>query len=598
MGISIILVIISTILIGALILSILKIKNRSQLQNVFIINLALVFIISFGVLWQHWMSSSFGANPKPFESFIYIGTCFLPVSIFFTGLIYTKTKINFKKRYLWLFIIPIISLILLWTDDIHHLFYTYYSINMSEVIPGPAHKINTLYSYTLIFIGVLYLLIYSIKNQGLFSKQSFLILLGISVPVIVNFLGTFKIIPMNVFVTPISFSISVILFTFAIIRFQFLGVSPIALQSVVDRISDSFVVLNDNYSVIDFNQTFLKTFNIKAQNLRGKNFISFLKSKKLKYAQISDSIAQAKKTTKTISFQEEIPKISKTFQIEINEIYSDGSSLGTLILFKDITQHVEDMKRIQETQDRLMESERLSSLGQLIGGIAHNLKTPIMSISGATEGLSDLIQEYDSSIDDPEVTKQDHHDIAKDMNDWISKIRNYTSYMSDIITAVKGQAVTLSETEYDYFDVDELVKRVDILMKHELKNAFITMNTSINVPKDTKIHGDINSLVQVINNLISNAIQSYNGEQDKIIDLIINSENNNLIISVKDYGCGLSDIVKEKLFKEMVTTKGKNGTGLGLYMSYSTIKANFNGDITYESEIGKGTTFNVTIPLQ
>ena len=90
-----------------------------------------------------------------------------------------------------------------------------------------------------------------------------------------------------------------------------------------------------------------------------------------------------------------------------------------------------------------------------------------MSISGAAEGLTDLVKEYDSSIDDPEVNSQDHHDIAKDMFSWIEKIKEYTEYMSDIITAVKGQAVTLSETENVSFDLDELVKRVNILMKHE-----------------------------------------------------------------------------------------------------------------------------------
>ena len=116
-------------------------------------------------------------------------------------------------------------------------------------------------------------------------------------------------------------------------------------------------------------------------------------------------------------------------------------------------------------------------------------------------------------------------------------------------------------------------------------------------PKSTTIHGDINSLVQVINNMISNAIQAYNGEPEKNIDLILDKQKDNLIISVKDYGSGLPQKVQDKLFKEMITTKGKNGTGLGLYMSYSTIKAHFNGDITFETEEGKGTTFNIILPL-
>ena len=137
----------------------------------------------------------------------------------------------------------------------------------------------------------------------------------------------------------------------------------------------------------------------------------------------------------------------KYFNIEINGIRNKNSYLGTLILFKDTTQHVLDMKTSRDNQNMLMERERLASLGQLIGGIAHNLKTPIMSISGATEGLHDLIQEYDASIGDPEVTNEDHHEIAKDMNSWITKIKSYTEYMSDIITAVKGQAVTLSSEQ-------------------------------------------------------------------------------------------------------------------------------------------------------
>ena len=87
--------------------------------------------------------------------------------------------------------------------------------------------------------------------------------------------------------------------------------------------------------------------------------------------------------------------------------------------------------------------------------------------------------------------------------------------------------------------------------------------------------------------MISNSIQAYQGKTNQTIDLIVEESDNKLYISVKDYGCGLPKKVKDKLFKEMITTKGKNGTGLGLYMSYSTIKAHFGGDITFESEPGK-----------
>ncbi len=286
-------------------------------------------------------------------------------------------------------------------------------------------------------------------------------------------------------------------------------------------------------------------------------------------------------------------------------IYANNLPITSNDEIGDLTSAFNEIKKLTKTyvnqihnnQETLMEKERLASLGQLIGGIAHNLKTPIMSISGAAEGLNDLIKEYDSSIGDPEVNNQDHHEIASDMSEWVIKIKNYTEYMSDVITAVKGQAVALSNEEDISFTVGELLKRVNILMKHELKNAIIYLNISMKTDENLIINGDVNSLVQVINNMISNSIQAYNGKPEQNIDLIVEKQNNNLVISVKDYANGLPKKVKEKLFKEMITTKGKNGTGLGLYMSYSTIRANFNGTISVESEEGKGCTFSIILPI-
>ena len=294
----------------------------------------------------------------------------------------------------------------------------------------------------------------------------------------------------------------------------------------------------------------------------------------------------------------EISKSKTVLNDEVLPVTSNDEIGELTIAFNDIQKLTkENIEKIHDNQQLLMERERLASLGQLIGGIAHNLKTPIMSISGAAEGLTDLVREYNESIDDPQVTKEDHHAIAKDMQDWIDKTKSYTEYMSDIITAVKGQAVTLSEEQSVTFDIEELLKRVNILMRHELKNALVTLNFKINVDKSTILHGNINSLVQVINNLVSNAIQAYNGEPNKEIDLIVDKQDNNIIISVQDYANGLPKEVQEKLFKEMITTKGKNGTGLGLFMSYSTIRAHFNGSITFETEQGKGTKFNVILPI-
>ena len=255
------------------------------------------------------------------------------------------------------------------------------------------------------------------------------------------------------------------------------------------------------------------------------------------------------------------------------------------------------METIEKNQEILIERERLATLGQMIGGIAHNLKTPIMSISGAAEGILDLIDEYKNSIGDSEVTVQDHLEIAGDMEEWIHKIQSHLSYMSDVITTVKGQAVAFSDnTTFTSFTIDDFIRQVNILMKHELSKSLIELEEKLEIPADTVVKGNINSLVQVVNNIISNAIQAYDGKSGEKIILDIYKEKNILVFKIQDFAGGLPSTVKSKLFKEMVTTKGKNGTGLGLFMSYSNIKAHFNGNIRFDSRKDKGTTFYIEIP--
>lgn len=579
---------------------VLRTKGRSQLKIIFCVDLICVLVICLGVIFQDILSKYFSWNPWNFENFIYIGTCFLPVAIFFTGLIFAKTKIIFKKKYLLFFIVPALSLIVLWTNDYHHLFYKIYSyLYLSDCKVGPYMIIHNIYSYTLLFLGVIQMVNVASKNSGFFSKQTLLIVVGISIPLITNILGTLKIISMTVYITPISFAFTMLFFALSIFKFKFLGVAPVALQTIVNRISDSYLVLNENLLITDFNSTFLKTFNLSASDIREENILEFLSTHKqydMNLPKLENSLNRVKHSSETIVFEQHFKKINKYFTVEINNILVKGNSLGILMLFKDITQHKLDMQALKDNQDILIERERLASLGQLIGGIAHNLKSPIMSISGATEGLTDLIKEYEESIVDKDVTIDDHLAIANDMRDWISKIKSYLEYMSDIITAVKGQAVALSENTVDSFTVEELTKRVDILMKHELKKALITLNLDLKVPTSLMIHGNINGLVQVINNMISNAIQAYKGKEGQTIDLIITQEKNDVIVSVRDYAGGLPKEVQEKLFKEMITTKGKDGTGIGLFMSYSNIRAHFNGDITYSTEEGKGTIFNIILP--
>jgi signal transduction histidine kinase len=276
---------------------------------------------------------------------------------------------------------------------------------------------------------------------------------------------------------------------------------------------------------------------------------------------------------------------------------TSNDEIGDLVVaFNKILDLAKDnIRSIKENQAILIEQERLASLGQLIGGIAHNLKTPIMSISGGIEALKDLAYEYRDSIGDRSVTDEDHKEIANEMLTWLDKMKPYCAYMSDVISAVKGQAVRMISTNTVKFTVDEVIKRVELLLKHELKRYHCILNINSHVDAGTEIKGEVNNLVQVFDNIIINAMQAYDGENGAI-DLDIVRSGDNVEFTFRDYAKGIPKNVADRLFKEMITTKGKNGTGLGLYMSYATIRGRFGGNMSFVTKEGCGTTFFISIP--
>lgn len=250
-------------------------------------------------------------------------------------------------------------------------------------------------------------------------------------------------------------------------------------------------------------------------------------------------------------------------------------------------------------EEALRENERLASLGQLIGGISHNLMTPIMSIAGVSVALEDLINEYKESIGDSTLTNEDHYEISAEIAQWIKKLKEYNAYMSKVISNVNSQAVQLNYHSNNGFTIDELVNRIEFM-----KSSDITINNSsielfVDANLDIFIPGDISNMVQVFENLLKNAIESYDDKElpGCKINIYIRKDKNLVTIAVEDFGCGIKDDIKSRLFKCMVTTKGKNGTGLSLLFSYSTIKGKFRGEIWFESEVSKGTTFYITVPV-
>ena len=579
---------------------VLRAKNKTALHYNFLAVVIAVIAWSITVMLKEVYSNT-DAQSVFWENMTYLGAVTVPAGVLILAKTYVQTGKGFTKWYYLLYVIPVITILVIWTNQYHWWFYK--TDPISNVLPeyGWYFFVHAVYSYFCLLYGFGILIYYALKNSGLLSIQALLILLGSAIPTIANLLYTLRVPAFGVYTTPMAFTATMAMYLLGMFRFNLLKVSPIALQTVINRISDSFIVLDKDMNILDFNQTFTDNFyylnNIKkGVNLRSIN--TEVGPNQLGPQQFSE-MAKSALATNSIIMKDVVSELNGVVQyytVEITPIFQRNVIVAVILLFKNITQHILDVEKIKENQAILLERERLASLGQLIGGIAHNLKTPIMSIAGGIDQMQYLTKEYETSVGDPDVTTEDHAEIAQDMYQWLGKMKLQTGYMSDIISTVKDQASKFANPRHMWFTLDEMLKRVKILMQHEIVRNQCKFTQDIRVEKRTRIPGDVNSLVQILDNVIVNAIQSYDEQGGEII-LQVTSEGNKLLITICDFGKGIEDKVKDRLFKEMITTKGKHGTGLGLYMSHSTVKGMFRGNMWFESSVGQGTKFYIQLPL-
>lgn len=573
-------------------------KEKKTLHYLFIATIVELIIWNTAVLVGNYVA--YDENLSVFvDNFAYFGAAFVPVNLLLLGLAYQKSFKGFSKAYVLLFVPSVVTMIVVFTNDFHHLFYLSHS-STEGYVQGPYFIVYALYSYTCLFGGMALLCYTAMKTSGVLSLQAFLNLVAALIPTVTNICYTLHVPGFYVYSTPAAFTITILIYIVSLFRFGFLKVVPIATRTVINRISDCFVVVDRELRMIDYNESFAHHFYDVSTSKQKTKLDDMLRGTELSASQIVAirwNISNAFETERVQTDDLAVPGgIPLYYTVEYTPLPESSSYPALILLFKDVTQHVLDLQALRENQDILLERERLASLGQMIGGIAHNLKSPILAISGGVDQMRCLVSEYRESIDDPEVTDDDHREISNDMDEWLRKMKAQLSYMSDIISTVKGQAAQLSEQSCQPFTVGEVLKRTQILMQHSLVKNGCTLITEVNIIDEQVINGDVNSLVQILDNVIDNAIQAYNGRGGPI-RIEIEQLDGDARFSVSDEGEGISPETQKLLFREMTTTKGKYGTGLGLYMSYSTVKGMFRGNMWFETEPGSGTTFFIQIPL-
>jgi len=287
----------------------------------------------------------------------------------------------------------------------------------------------------------------------------------------------------------------------------------------------------------------------------------------------------------------------------------------------------ETLRKLQQTQTQLIQTEKMSSLGQLVAGIAHEINNPVNFIHGNllhtkeyTQELLRLLEQYQSTYPTPpeplrnEVDTCDLEFIQTDLPKMLASMQVGTERIRQLVLSLRNFS-RLDESETKPANIHDGINSTLLILQYRLKpkpeQPILHIEQDYaDIPEIECYPGQLN---QVFMNVISNAIDALEGSM-KFKANSTNSqtgspsptiriqtqlfEKNWVLISITDNGPGIPESVQQRIFDPFFTTKpvGK-GTGLGLSISYQIIVEKHQGQFTCVSKLGQGTTFQIKIPV-
>jgi PAS domain S-box-containing protein len=552
-----------------------------------------LYLILFEILAAVWSFSDAmeAASPLLSQKILwsqtgYIGITNCAVMFLMFCMAYTKNITFTRNRYLYLlFVIPVITIILAFTNQLHHLLWS-----DIVILPGTVRSVyyygswfwvNVSFQYSLLCTGIVLLIMGAVRVYTLHRFQMWLLIISVMLPFTASILYVFKVIPglKGVDLTPVAFIFTGIIIGFSLYRLDFFSIVPIAHRQTIDNLDDGMVILDSMDRVVTVNPAYTRITGIQQNDIMSSHIDSVLS---FFHKGLSDFNTENEYRVEA-GIEDRFD--TKFFEIRMQAVKDSGNHMiGRLVIIRDITLNKMILETLSESNSsrkkEILEKEKLiKDLDAYARMVAHDLKNPLGAISSFTYLIQDALR--DNKIGDAaELTEM----LQGESNKMVRIIDDLL-----ILSRIRKEEIHIARVDIGAI-IAEAVKR--------LHNLISRKGAIIEIPGEwPEVYGHSQWIEQVWINLISNALK-YGGNPPVIAIGCEKEGPTTARFWIKDNGKGLPPEALEKIFNdfERLGASDQEGTGLGLSIVRRII-SKMGGTVSVESQNipGEGCTFSFTL---
>ncbi|MEE8381354.1 MAG: PAS domain S-box protein [Thermodesulfobacteriota bacterium] len=356
-------------------------------------------------------------------------------------------------------------------------------------------------------------------------------------------------------------------------------------HSLIEHANDAIISMDEKGKIIAFNKMAMEIYGYSREEVFGKSYFSLLPpSEREKQKKIFSEII----TNDSIGVPFEAIGLRKNGQVFFVEnspfVLREGEGYVLTVFIRNITER-------KEMERKLLQSEKLKSLGELAGGVAHDFNNLLAAILGRAQLLKMFFE--------PQQDKKDREKSVIELKKGLNIIEKAAKDGAETVRRIQEFARRRDDDKhFTTVDLNEIIDNALDFTRMKWKDDAELKGIKINIQKEFSTlpttSGSAAELREVLTNLINNAVDAM--PRGGNIKIKTYKEDSHLVVNVEDTGVGIADDKKGQIFDPFFTTKGVQSTGLGMSVSYGIINRH-RGTISVDSVKGEGTTFIIKLPI-